>query len=548
MKALPLLLLLCLPLSFASAMPFADGDLPFAQGDYQELDPQTRHDLEVDSFSTELKKYAKSEMAQERIDWLLRHPSLDVNEIRRRQIAIQTLAENTELFESLSPLFAIKETGVLKDAGTRILKMPETIDLEGIENQLQSKTLGLNQGHLGLSFGAGYMAYRTLVNVLKFDSAWSLFPIFMNLVLGDFMSVMISGQMPTVAMVERANQSLVIEKTLTPDQQSERLRELGERCAHDASFARRLSRFGSILFKKSRTGVLVTRTFGASVALSAPAWAFARAQPNRVREMISTVVELEVYYAFAKYYVAHKSKLIFPEVATDDVRVLQMINGQHPTLIEQLRETIVPNSLELSDTKVGYIVTGPNAGGKTTFQQTYALLTLLGMVGLPVPAKTFRFSPMFIYTNFTGRGGDVVAKISTFKAQGLRVAQMLKHVLDSTRRHPVLLVIDEILTGTSNQEHDALERGTLQVLATTPGVLFTLSTHDRTIADMAEKFPQIGNLHTTLEGHRIEEGVSTDYNAIEVLRRKGAPAIFLDRAAQYMAEEDEATCGDALTR
>ncbi|MFP4551596.1 MAG: MutS-related protein, partial [Spirochaetales bacterium] len=64
-------------------------------------------------------------------------------------------------------------------------------------------------------------------------------------------------------------------------------------------------------------------------------------------------------------------------------------------------DRMVANDIALGAGVRLYVLTGPNGGGKTTFTQALGLATVLGQIGLPVPASAASISPVdCVYTHF----------------------------------------------------------------------------------------------------------------------------------------------------
>ena len=71
-----------------------------------------------------------------------------------------------------------------------------------------------------------------------------------------------------------------------------------------------------------------------------------------------------------------------------DERVLEIVDGRHPVLEQQLGSEFVANDTRFGADDSLALITGPNMAGKSTYIRQVALITLLAQVGSYVPAKS----------------------------------------------------------------------------------------------------------------------------------------------------------------
>ncbi|NLF31536.1 MAG: DNA mismatch repair protein MutS, partial [Planctomycetes bacterium] len=101
---------------------------------------------------------------------------------------------------------------------------------------------------------------------------------------------------------------------------------------------------------------------------------------QRCAEAVAT---LDVLSSLA--LVAVGRRWVRPTITQDNV--LDIRNGRHPVLAEQLAEQFVPNDVALGAEKDRVmIITGPNMAGKSTYIRQNALLVLLSQTGSFIPA------------------------------------------------------------------------------------------------------------------------------------------------------------------
>ena len=120
---------------------------------------------------------------------------------------------------------------------------------------------------------------------------------------------------------------------------------------------------------------------------------------------------------------------------------------------------MVTNDVHIGDNGRIGIITGPNQGGKTTYAQMVGLCQVLAQLGLWVPARSARISPVDnMYTHFpvteqaakgTGRFGEE--------------AQRLSHIFARGTRHSLIL-LNESLASTNSGESVYIAQDIVRIL------------------------------------------------------------------------------------
>jgi DNA mismatch repair protein MSH3 len=105
------------------------------------------------------------------------------------------------------------------------------------------------------------------------------------------------------------------------------------------------------------------------------------------------------------------------------------------------------------------VITGPNAGGKSTLVRMSVLLVLLAQIGSFVSASSMYLRPYRLIATQMGATDQMLAGLSTFAVEMRQVASMLT---EGTRVSPSLLVFDELGRSTATSEGAALAAGVVQ--------------------------------------------------------------------------------------
>ena len=204
----------------------------------------------------------------------------------------------------------------------------------------------------------------------------------------------------------------------------------------------------------------------------------------------------------------------------------------HPLLTEG---DCVPNDAQICG---GWLLTGSNASGKSTFIKAVALNALLAQSIHTCTAQRFEMCRAAVVTSMAVRD-SLSAGESYFVAE---IKSMHRAVKLAGGPMPFYCFIDEVLKGTNTAERIAASCAVLRYLAA-PGCLCVAATHDLELTEL------LGNLY---ENHHFservgEQGVTFDYklkegpcrttNAIRLLGYYGFP--------QEIVEEARRRCGTA---
>jgi DNA mismatch repair protein MutS len=253
-----------------------------------------------------------------------------------------------------------------------------------------------------------------------------------------------------------------------------------------------------------------------------------------VHRIARAVGELDALANFA--HLAQTRGYVRPTV--DDSSVLLVREGRHPVLDRGLGAAFVPNDVEIdADGTRLLVLTGPNMSGKSTYMRQVGLLVVLAQAGAFVPAKFARIglvTQLFTRMGFTdeiGRGK------SSFMVEMTEVAEILR---SADARSLVLL--DEVGRGTSTFDGLAIAWATLRYLHDTTRARCLLATHYHQLTELVDGLSGAGNAHLAVrEGpggivflHRLVPGSTDRSYGVHVARLAGLPPRVLSEAEQLL--------------
>ena len=192
----------------------------------------------------------------------------------------------------------------------------------------------------------------------------------------------------------------------------------------------------------------------------------------------------------------------------------------------------IPNDITLGgNVPRGIILTGPNAGGKSTILTSVGISSLCAQTLTIVPGEaTLKpFKKIIKLSNFK----EIPGQLSLFQAHQKRVNETLEILNSINKNDPVLLLIDELYNSSAEDVATALAYGTYKVfLRNYPGVILVGATHFKSLGKL-ELDPQLKNVITNWKieeakfnsygdpiwSHKIQPGINKQNIAILLFRK-----------------------------
>ncbi len=253
---------------------------------------------------------------------------------------------------------------------------------------------------------------------------------------------------------------------------------------------------------------------------------------------------LDGIYARAGFGEAHSC--IMPEIGAEYGVALR--GAKNPILLAMGRESRtrskgedlpVPVDILLDGAHNVLVISGPNRGGKTVTLKTLGLMSLMAQAGIHIPAEEGSCLPVFDQVMADiGDDQDIQAGLSTFSAH----AAHLTHILEQTHRKS-LVIIDEPGMGTDPDEGVALSMAVLDFLSG-QGAFVAVSTHSNRLKAYGMSTERAVNASVEFSDQKncptfkLTYGVPGISHALEVAREMGVPSDILDRARDYLDQDE----------
>ena len=216
----------------------------------------------------------------------------------------------------------------------------------------------------------------------------------------------------------------------------------------------------------------------------------------------------------------------------------KFIKACYPPLINQKKN--IKNTYKLNK---NYLITGPNAAGKTTFIKT-SLLNILFSQQLGVGFFRKGFLKPYDYLHCYINIPDTSGRDSLFQAEARRCKDILE-VVSSNQKARHFCVFDELYSGTNPYEATAAAYGYLEHLSKMKNIQFILTTHYINLCEDLNKNKQIQNYHmdTVVKPDKqieykylLTKGISGIKGGINVLLDLNYPKNITDIAEKYLID------------
>ena len=276
-----------------------------------------------------------------------------------------------------------------------------------------------------------------------------------------------------------------------------------------------------------------------------------------IAECHALLAELDVLLGFAHVASSAPEPYVRPTlVLPEDARQRIVLRGCRHPCVERIDAasgggaSYIKNDIELvRGASSLQVVTGPNMGGKSTYIRSAGVSVLLAQIGCFVPCDEAEISLVDCILARVGAGDCQSRGVSTFMAEMLETATILKGASPAS-----LVIIDELGRGTSTYDGFGLAWAIAEHLVSSVGCCTLFATHFHELTELAISRPQVVNRHVSahLEDgamtmlYRVEDGPCDKAFGIHVAEVAQFPADVVAGAKRKLAELEAADySGDA---
>ncbi|MBC8060317.1 MAG: DNA mismatch repair protein MutS [Clostridiaceae bacterium] len=475
------------------------------------IDDQTWQDLTMDEVY-EILDRTLSKTGEHALYNLLRTPSFDEAEIKKRSVIIDFFRNNANVREKFQYAFynlgREKNNGVITLLwGKEIPVIKANIFFYIMSGMAVVSIISLPV--LGLGVGA-------LLIVTMFFCNFAIHGLSKRVISGDIPSIgRIGGMIKTAQVIKGIEEPVLKEKM-------DALKKSYNACSYISKRTMSLGRVEGI--------DIITDYFSIFFLLDEVSYFSAIKGINKYREELRNIYsilgELDAYISLASYR-DELVNFVEPEFTYSGPKI-EVVDGRHPLIVEA-----VPNTIRL--TRGGIILTGSNMSGKSTFLRMLGVNALLAQTISTCLATSYKASLLKVLTSISPSDN-----IMGGKSYYLGEAEALLRIIKSSEDNiPSLCMIDEIFRGTNPVERVSAAAEILDYLPD-HNAMTIAATHDIELTEMVKNhyecyyFTEDVGERGLIFDYKIRKGISKTRNAIKVLKFLGYPDEIIDKANERL--------------
>ena len=225
---------------------------------------------------------------------------------------------------------------------------------------------------------------------------------------------------------------------------------------------------------------------------------------------------------------------------------INIVEGRHPVVEKSLKgDSFIPNDTYLNNDDDRFlIITGPNMAGKSTYMRQVALITYMAQIGSYVPATRADISIVDRIFTRIGASDDLAMGESTFMVEMQELSNILSNATVNS-----LVILDEIGRGTSTYDGLSIAWATVEYIANKEkiGAKTLFATHYHELVDVAERVEGVKNYSVAVKEkgddviflRKIVPGGTDESYGIYVAKLAGISKQVISRAKQILKELED---------
>lgn len=209
-------------------------------------------------------------------------------------------------------------------------------------------------------------------------------------------------------------------------------------------------------------------------------------------------------------------------------------------------KSVVGNTIQMGgDNQNNIVITGPNAGGKSTFIKSLTLSILLAQTIGIVPSHEYEITPFYILNTYLNIP-DCKGKESLFEAEMHRARDHINKLKKIDDNQFSFVVMDEIFSSTNPEEGIAGGYSIGEALGKYKNSISCITTHFSYITNLENTSDYINYKipitrdedNNIIYPYKLQKGVSEQYIALELLKQKGFDQNIVERAIEVCKNLD----------
>lgn len=209
------------------------------------------------------------------------------------------------------------------------------------------------------------------------------------------------------------------------------------------------------------------------------------------------------------------------------------------------KQPVVTNSIALGpDARKNILISGPNAGGKSTFMKGIGIAAILGQSLGIAPTKDLKLTPFSQILTYMNIADDTAGGVSRYKSEVKRAESVCKAVDRLAKNKFSLCIMDELYSGAAPKEAAIAGYSTAEKLGEYPNNILVLASHFNELKKLEANTSTFANYKVEVIEHgdgsysytyKIVPGASTQNIALEILKEANVGSEYIDRAQAVIA-------------
>ena len=261
---------------------------------------------------------------------------------------------------------------------------------------------------------------------------------------------------------------------------------------------------------------------------------------NKLVDILQTIGQIDAYLSLAKLYkesIEKQASFCFANYINQNQSYISIEDFWTP-FIDQ--ETVITNNIELGKTEKSRnaIISGPNAGGKSTILKSITINLLFAQTFGICPSKKLTITPFSYIDTYLNITDDISSGDSLFKSEVLRIKELLNRIkIENPKK--CFVIMDEMFNGTNPLEGEAAGYAVGKYLAKLKNSITLIASHYPKMTLLEQDTNcifknykvSVNKLKNNILQYpfKLEEGITNQTIAIDILEAENfSPQIIKD--------------------
>lgn len=248
---------------------------------------------------------------------------------------------------------------------------------------------------------------------------------------------------------------------------------------------------------------------------------------NKIIPIIEYIGVIDSYFSIAKLYNENKNSDFYSLTNFMDSHkpIIEIKNVWHPYLDK--KEVVRNNIFIGGKEKQNIIITGPNAGGKSTFIKSIIISILFSQTLTISPCEEISITPFELVSTYLNIP-DCKGKESLFEAEMNRSLSYINKLKNLEKNHKFsLVVMDEIFNSTNPEEGISGAYAICKKIGKFKNNISIITTHFNYLTKLKKYNFENYKIQINKKGsniiypYKLQKGISSQFIALDLLKLKG---------------------------